>query len=502
MNGLSTRLALACVVIILLTGSAFFLLDRHNSHRYHDALTQRLNASIARYIVDRLALMPGGRPDPTVLRSLADQAMLINPALEVYLLDPRGHIVGHALPADSVVRRSVDVTAIRRLIDGDAVLPIHGDDPRDPAGQKVFSAAPVVVDGTLQGYLYTVLGGQLYEAVSRDLHGDYVESSGTVAAVSIIAASTAVALLVVTMLTRRLSRLARVVGQAAPPDFRVTPMLRRRDGGDEIDRLENLFVSMSDQIERQVRALQETDRLRRDLVTNISHDLRTPLTAMQGYVERLLLKDAELGPRERHLHLETVRRQLLRLDTLVSDLFELAKLQSPDVVPRYEPFALSELAQDIVQDFQLQAAEKRIRLCFDLAPGDTRVSADIALVHRVFDNLVRNAIRFTPVGGEIHLAIAPGTRTVDVTVSDTGPGIAVPELSRVFDRFYRAQQPDRLASGSSGLGLAIVKRILDLHDSPIRVTSPPDRGAVFSFSLPLAATRDDRSRSDGKNTVT
>ena len=488
LNSLSTRLAVACVTTIVLTGSAFFLLDRYNAQRYRDALMQRLNAPVAQYVVDHRALMRDGQPDLAILHALADQAMVINPALEVYLLDRQGLIVGHALPDASVRRRSVDLAPLHALIDGKAPLPIRGDDPRDPAAKKVFSAAPISVDGVVEGYLYTVLGGQVYETMASDLRGAYVESTGIVAAVSIMATSTAVAVLVTLLLTARLGRLTRAVEQAAAPDFRLTPELRRRDGGDEIDRLETVFVEMSAQIERQILELKEDDRLRRELVTNISHDLRTPLSAVQGYVEVLILEDASLNAAQRRQHLATVRRHLLRLNALVSDLFELAKLQSAGMSLQREPFSLSELAQDIVQDYQLPASRKRIRLCFDHAPGNSVVLADIALIHRVFENLVRNAIAYTPAGGEIRLVVAPGSQSAAVRISDTGAGIPASDLDRIFDRFYRAGQARFAASDSSGLGLAIVKRILELHDTRILVASRPGRGTQFGFSLPLAPT--------------
>jgi two-component system, OmpR family, sensor kinase len=486
LNSLATRLAIACVTTIVLTGSAFFLLDRYNAQRYREALTQRLNAPVAQYVVDHRALMRDGEPDLDILHALADQAMVINPALEVYLLDRQGLIVGHALREDSVRRRSVDLAPIHTLIEGKAPLPILGEDPRDPAAKKVFSAAPIRVDGIVQGYLYTVVGGEVYETLSRDLRGAYVERTRMVAAASIMAASALVAVLVTIMLTARLGRLSRAVEQATSPDFRLTPLLRRRHGGDEIDRLENVFVEMSAQIERQILELKENDRLRRELVANISHDLRTPLAAVQGYIEVLLLKDGSLDAARRRRHLATARRQLLRLDALVSDLFELAKLQSVGMVPQCEPFSLSELAQDIVQDYQLQASRKRVHLRFDHAPGSTVVLADIALIHRVFENLLRNAIEHTPAGGEVRLAVAPGAKSAAVRISDTGAGIEASDLDRIFDRFYRAEHAQSKPSVSSGLGLAIVKRILELHDSTISVTSRPGCGTQFVFRLPLA----------------
>jgi signal transduction histidine kinase len=486
MNTLFAKLSTALLLIVALMGSAFFLTERFNARLYYEELTQRLNAPIAMYVTDQRELISDGAPDLDSLKALANHAMVINPTVEIYLLDAAGKILGHGLPPETVVRDRVDLAPVRALTEGTTRMPIHGDDPRSRAMQKVFSAAEIRKDGKLEGYLYVVLGGQTYEALANDIGGSYIGRVSSVMAIVIVIAAGTIGLLVFGLLTRRLQLLSLDIKRVSDSAFELEPSVKSSPAeGDEIDKLARSFAVMSEQIRGQLGQLKENDRLRRELVTNISHDLRTPLAAMQGYLETLMIKGESLSQEERARYLKIARRHAVRLGTLIDDLFELSKLESASVTPSLEAFSVPELVQDTAQEFQLEAERKGIRLSIALEAEAAFTFGDIGLIQRVLENLVRNAIRFTPKGGEITLSIAERPQSVTVAVSDTGPGIPEKDLPRIFDRFYRSDQGEEARSDSSGLGLAIVKRILDLHKSRITVTSKPDAGTRFEFDLPL-----------------
>jgi len=166
--------------------------------------------------------------------------------------------------------------------------------------------------------------------------------------------------------------------------------------------------------------------------------------------------------------------------------FELAKLDSASVTPSVEAFSLAELIQDIAQEFHFESESKGVKLHVETDSSTPFTLGDIGLIQRVLENLVKNAIRFTPNGGDVTIAITELKHSVAVAVSDNGPGISEDDMPRIFDRFYRALDGEEARSDSSGLGLAIVKRILDLHDSRITVTSEIDAGTRFEFELPLS----------------
>jgi len=528
MNTLFARLSLALLAIVLVISGALFAVNLFSARNYYEEITQRLNESIAMYVTDQSQLIADGEVDRAALATLAEQAMVINPTVEVYLLDTRGRILGHGDP-DNLLSDQVSLTPVRQLLTGNARLPLRGTDPRSNR-EKIFSAWPVMQGDTLQGYLYAVLGGQKYDALASSIRGSYVQQVSLAAVLVISLSAFLVGLLVFNLMTRRLGRLTRQVRQftesgfdpdrsgflppAAPaPNPSHQPGADRDDTafiaptnatagpgqtgglgvaddvlpshrGDEITQLHTAFRHMAGKIVQQVEELKETDRLRRELISNVSHDLRTPLSSLHGYIETLLIKNRELDADQRQQYLEVARKHSRRLERLISDLFELSKLEAAAIKPRLEQFSLAELLQDVTREFMLEAGTKQIELKVEGDPDNALVRADISLVQRVLENLLRNAIRHTPRGGTVTVSIDPRPEKVAVTVADTGCGIAEKDLDRVFERFYRSEQDDPLANDSAGLGLAIVQKILDLHGSRIAVTSKLNTGTTFAFDLP------------------
>jgi len=228
---------------------------------------------------------------------------------------------------------------------------------------------------------------------------------------------------------------------------------------------------------------------RRELLANLSHDLRTPLASMQGYLDLLLLQHDRLPPAEAHSYLQTAARQCQRLARLVGDLFDLARLEAEDMQPQAEAVALAELAQDLLQKFGAEATRRGVRLQAPAAQEAValQVRVDIGLVERLLDHLVVNALRHTPAGGEVGIALDASPAGVRVCVHDTGSGIAAEDLPGVFERYQRAARVGGVdGQGHAGLGLAIARRIAQLHGSALHVDSAPQQGTRVSFTLPRA----------------
>ena len=490
---LFARLGAALLLLVLLIGGGLFAVQQITTSLYYEEVTQRLNASIAMYVTGEMQLIEHGAVDQAALSLLGQRAMIINPTVEIYLLDPTGRILGHALPPDSVLTDRVDLEPVRELLAGDREMPLRGTDPRNLDRRKIFSAHPVMDDGELQGYLYAVLGGQKYDELADSVRGSYVQRLSLGALGAIVLAAFLVGLLVFGLLTRRLARLTAEVRRFSEsgfdprafesPEAAHGPQGRR----DEIGQLRAAFNAMAAKIREQFERLEETDRLRRELVSNVSHDLRTPLASMHGYVETLLLKNDSLSREERLRYLEITRKHSLRLRQLIGDLFELSKLDAASVQPELEDFSLAELLQDVAQEFELEAQKKGITLAVQAPVEPAVVHADIGLIQRVLENLLRNALKYTPSGGSVTVSLAPRPGRVSVAVADTGCGIDEQRIGHIFDRFYSSEQDENGRPASAGLGLAIVKRILDLHGSRITVRSTPNQGTRFEFDIPARA---------------
>jgi predicted ATPase/signal transduction histidine kinase len=229
----------------------------------------------------------------------------------------------------------------------------------------------------------------------------------------------------------------------------------------------------------------ENSYLRRDLIANVSHDLRTPLVSMRGYLEVLQAKGDRLTAKTRQQYLDIAVRQSEHLGSLIDGLFELARLDFKGMTLNREPFSIADLASDVLQKFQLAADETQVVLSLEGLPRLPFVEGDLSLLERVLDNLIGNAMKHTPAGGRVCVHQQVEGAHVVTQIADTGSGIASAELPFVFDRFYRGTNGRTRETGGSGLGLAITKRILDLHEARISVESDGKTGTCFTFSLPI-----------------
>ncbi|WP_036662045.1 HAMP domain-containing sensor histidine kinase [Pandoraea sp. SD6-2] len=487
---LTQRLSLVFAALLLVCcGTSAWMQVRAN--RMHEAeVIQGLSRGLAEHIAANAQLMDSNGMKPDAVRRLFGQLMVVNPSVEVYLLDMQGRITGHAAPEGHLRRMQVDLAPVHRLLDGEA-LPIYGDDPRNTDVRKVFSAAPLRVDGREVGYVYVVLLGEAHDrfaergATSVALN-TALWSIGLVAALCLIAGLAAFALI-----TRPLRRLTDSVREfdidAAPmplPAVSADELASQQARpSDEIVVLERAFRQMVERLGAQWRTLTRQDQERRELIANISHDLRTPLSSLHGYLETLSLKDATLTPAERRRYLGIALDQSRKVGALAQSLFELARLEHGFVQPEAEPFSVTDLIQDVFQKFELSAESRGVALRAQLAPQIPVACADLGLIERVFTNLLDNALRYTPSGGEITVAVAPVGTEIEVQVSDTGPGIPESAREGLFERPFTVGGARR----EGGLGLRIVHRILQLHGRRITLVDAAGhagQGATFRFTLP------------------
>lgn len=480
---LYVRLALATGLLFVVVGGALIVIVTETSALYALETTQRINRDIALHAAEDMPLLGPDGVNATALKELAHHVMFINPIVEVYLLDAEGRILSHALPYGTVLRDRVDMSPLWSFMAGDSKLPIFGDDPRSRDGEKAFSVSPILdATGTTQAFLYTVLNGKAYEGIRQSLAESYNLRAGTLTMIFALCVALLGGLGLFFLLTRRLRRLVHAVRAYREGSYRgeidiATTMTR----GDEIDELGNAIREMGTRIEQQFDMQQEIDRNRRELIANVSHDLRTPVSSVQGFIETVLLK--ELDPATREDYLETAHKQCLRLNELIGELFELSTLESGSVEPHWESFPVMELVQDILHDHELTARERGITLSAKATDQSVQVHADIAMIHRALENLIQNALRHTRPGGAIQIRVSDSAQRVQVEVIDDGEGIASKDIPHIFERFFRSDSE----RPGHGLGLAIVKRILELHNSRIQVRSEENRGAEFSFWLPLPA---------------
>ena len=476
-HSLYIKLVLVLFFLFMLIGGVFLMVAMYTAPMYQQEVNQQLNHDLAGYIVNEHVLIENGEVRQDNLSELFHNVMIINPSLELYLLDPQGRVVAHSMAPDRVKRMQVSLGPINTFLDNETDGLIVGDDPGDETGQNSFTVAPIDFDSRRQGYIYAILGSEKISNITDVLQRSLIMKWSTSAIVTALLFAFIAGLLLFFFLMRKLRLLSHAMQQFKDSNLNQADTICSSTvkPQDEIETMATTFQEMTLHIDSQMKHLQEMELLRRELVANVSHDLRTPL--------------ASLSEAEKQHYLKIACDNAQRLTTLVEELFELAKLDANEIQPQQEQFSLAELAFDVSHQFYLRARARNIN--FEVVADETvpQVSADVGMIERVLENLIDNSFKHTPDQGRICLLLSAQHGDVEITVSDTGCGIAKEELPHVLKRFYRkvGKQDSCDAQSGLGLGLAIASRIVEMHGSQLTVESELSRGTVFRFALPACA---------------
>jgi signal transduction histidine kinase len=427
--------------------------------------------------------------------------VLYEPDSQLYLLDAQGTVLATSGRAKLAPGFKVALGPVQQAAGSEPMPYVMGDDPEHMNADAVIAAralrrAVIRNDEGVAGYLYLVCQKPaLPEGRIEALRSSFaLPLLGLI--VALVALTTALAAWIVGVVTRPLRRLSHAVAAVAREglDAGAPGSLPggwpEAEAKDEFGQLSQGFRSMLDALRRQWEALRRLDHFRREGVSNLSHDLRSPLTATAACLETLDTRFAYDSARadDRQL-LAVALRNTRNAARLVQSLGDLAQLDEPQFALKREKLDVAELLGDIALRFEPRAAAQGVALT--LAPaGDapTVASLDIELFERAIANLVDNALKFCASGSRITLGVVRDGEAVRVSVADTGAGIAEAELPHLFDRFYQARQSVAPATGEGGkgLGLAIVKRIAELHGGSLAVQSRPGQGTAVTLSLPAA----------------
>lgn len=449
---------------------------------------QNLHLALAEHLVQDNPLIKEGVYDYAALENLFHTLMLLGPAFEFYFVDENGKILTYSAEPGKVKRTHINLAPLKKLINNPAAAPIYGDDPRNKAQQKIFSVAPVFNNDKLQGYLYVIIGGEAYDTSLNTIKNNdklWLAALWLGAALAFLLIAM---LILLRFFTNPIQRLARDVSNIEAANYSLTDTKLSNystQKSNEVHSLGRNIQAMVTRIDEQFKALEQSDKQRKELLTHLSHDLRTPLASLQGFLEVLNQSRSQLSVQEQQAYLHVSLNNCAQLKQLIEQIFELAHLENGEISIHKETFNLGELIYDCIAKFSLTAEKKGLNLTVEPAICDFPVVADIAKLERVLSNLIDNAIRHTPKGG----SIAVNVKRIDekqlfVQVSDTGVGIKHDELNAIFNPHYQASNSNNEGRQQGGLGLAICKGLLKLMDSEINVQSELGKGTMFSFNLP------------------
>lgn len=351
-----------------------------------------------------------------------------------------------------------------------------GPGPSGPGlrGRRRREFAPILVGGMPVGRVVVLPGGPPFSRVLRILGPRMAPVAGGV----LIVGTALIAFIVFGPARRRLKHV-----QAATERLGAGDLTARapEQGGDEVTALARAFNKMAEELAVRARALEASDTARRQLLADVSHELMTPLTAMRGYIETLAMGELQLDTKTRERYLGIVTEETHRLEQIIGDLLDLARLEGGGTAIRRDRVEVASLFTRVESRHERELRERGIQLIQRVEPGGEHVTGDRDRLEQALQNLAANALRHTPDAGTITLTSAPDRDGIRLTVRDTGPGIPPEHLPLIFDRFYKVDA-SRRAAGGSGLGLSIVKAIVERHGGTI--TARNDDGAVFEMWLP------------------
>jgi len=428
------------------------------------------------------------RADPGGFGARLRELVLYSPNTGLFLLDVDGRVLASASDGSADgTGTQVDLEPLRRAQAEGADSAVVADDP-DREGHKCLVAArPVMSGGTQVGWLYVVSRATEITEIAPGLVRSYAVRTAVTVALITLAIGVLLTIAMIAVLTRPLIGLTRDVEKVRDSGF-AQDMCDLPNCGrdDEIGRLSRTFRDTFERLRVEMQRVRQTDARRREMVASVSHDLRTPLTALIGQLETIRMKADVLGRDEQQALFARASQNAQQLKRLTDALAELARLDSPDFRTHPEPIAIGELVDDVVQRFAARAADGGLELVLDYPDGLPLTRVDAALIERALSNLLDNALRVTPAGGKVAVRVLRDEGGIRVEVSDTGPGVSIEDQARVFDRFYQAAR-HRDLRGSSGLGLAIVKRVAELHGGHAGLRSQPGKGSTFFIDLPQRA---------------
>ena len=484
---LYAKLALTLIVLLFVTAIVYSAVAYYLTRANIITDVQRENAEIAASLSHEITQTVSGAVDGYFVEQLFRTMSIVNPDVQLYLLDPTGRIVSNSVDDSPLVLERIDLQPIKRFLTPERTFPMFAQDPLAADSMVTFSAAALGKDDDIPGYLYITLNAQGEDSASSPRR--LISTIGVFALLGSLLVSLPGGLYLFKRITSRLQLLSSQIEAFRESGFRNNTNYRdlaNDNSDDEISRLGANYDEMANRIVDQIHLLEASDKNRRTFIANISHDLRTPLAATQGYIELLLHKNERCTPKEREEYLGIALKHSNRLKVLIADLFELAKLEDRSEKMQWESLCLAEVIGDVHQGCLPQATEKNIELKCHGMDKSVQVNGDLALVDRAISNLLVNAIQYTPDNGAVTISLDSENSTdkVKVCIEDNGPGIAPEEMNKIFKRFHRADN-EHNEKGNAGLGLAITQRIIELHGDTLQVENT-GTGTLFSFYLPAA----------------
>lgn len=477
------RITIMVFLLITILGVLFIAITYLSTKHYHQASTQLLNKDVAAHIAKFTSPFDKNGINKQKADSVFKDAMVISPSAEVYFLDTAGKVIAFHAPEKDIRLWKVPLNNLQTYIRDSGKNYIKAPDPKDPGNSKIFSASEVVESGAKLGYIYVILGSKESENIIDVLLSSHISNLAIKTFIAIILLSIVISFIYLNRIRRSFNRMIDVLERFEQGDFTARFDIKKED---ELAPVTEAFNKMADLLSSNIQKLTKSEQERKDFIATISHDLRTPLSIARGFTETLLIKGEghELNPQQRKEYVQLVLFKIEQVEVMVKQLFELSKMEAVEFNAAPEPFVLSEIVQETVNTFQLMAQEKTIDLRCTQCQYHVWIKADIGMMERVVQNLMDNAVKSTPAGGNVYIALTVEGNELNFAIKNTGD--ALPEDLVYWINNFKGKanlfvnRPAKL-----GLGLLIVQKALHMHGSSLKAYTMPAGGNIFTFSLPI-----------------
>ncbi len=475
-----TRIMLLVAALITVLGAVFIVITYIVATNFYASTTQLLNKDVATHIARFTAPFGKNGLDTKKADSVFHNAMVLSPNAEVYFLDNAGKVIYFHESPEPVLLKQIPLAAIKKHIASAGQDFIKAPDPRDPDNEKIFSAAEVTMDGKMLGYIFVILGGSDARTVASHLLSNHVTTLSLTALACVIILSLIVSFWYVRRIQRRFNRVVEVMERFQKGDMKARFKIKEQD---ELLPIKKAFNTMSERLVYQINRLTKSESDRKAFIAGVTHDLRTPLSIVGGYAETLVMKQTEgsLTTAQQQEYIHLMLQKVRQIENMVNQLHDLAALESVSFEPTKEPFMISELVQEIVQNFRLPSEAKNIVIDCDRCNSDAFINADISMMERVIQNLLVNAVAYSPKNQKITVELKEVKNALLLSIKNKTAPLPEVLLQWLNNPDAPPSAPEVYPSKTS-IGLAIVKRILQLHHIPLKVR---EKGGEVIFEMEL-----------------